>query len=75
MPQHSTVSFGRELRYAAYKDIPVSYLLCKEDAVIPEKVQKDQIGLIEKENSKKVDITSIKTGHGPSASAPQQLID
>jgi hypothetical protein len=72
MPHHSATSFAG---YAAYKDIPVSYLLCEEDLVIPAKVQRDEIELIEKESGKKVDVMGIKTGHCPIASAPEKVID
>ena len=38
MPHHSAICFAGELTYAAYKDIPVAYLLCEEDLVIPARV-------------------------------------
>ncbi|KUJ24233.1 alpha/beta-hydrolase [Mollisia scopiformis] len=75
MPAHSAVSFTNELTYAGYKDIPVSYLICEEDLVIPLRMQRDEIELIEKVSGKKVDVTSIKTGHIPPASQPQKVID
>ncbi|KAJ7750773.1 hypothetical protein B0H14DRAFT_3166858 [Mycena olivaceomarginata] len=31
MREHAVASFQQKLTYAAYKDIPVSYLLCEED--------------------------------------------
>jgi hypothetical protein len=75
MPHHSAICFAGELTYAAYKNIPVLYLLCEEDLVIPAKVKRDEIELIEKENRKKVDVMGIKTGHCPGTSAPKKLID
>jgi hypothetical protein len=30
MPTHSAISFGQKLTYAAYKEIPTSYLFCKQ---------------------------------------------
>jgi pimeloyl-ACP methyl ester carboxylesterase len=72
---HSAISFGGALTYAGYKDIPVSYLFCEDDLTIPAKNQLEGIALIEKESGKKVVVTSIKTGHGPHASAPQKVID
>jgi len=74
-PRHSAVSFAGELTYAGYKDIPVSYLFCEEDLCIPAKNQREGIELIEKVSGKKVDVTSIKAGHCPTASAPQKVID
>jgi hypothetical protein len=75
MPCHSGVCFTNELTYAGYKDIPVSYLTCEEDLVIPLKNQKLGIEKIEKLSGKKVDVTSIKTGHIPPASHPQLVVD
>lgn len=75
MPCHSAISFSNELTYAGYKDVPVSYLVCEEDLVIPLKNQKEEIELIEKVSGRKVDVTSIKTGHIPIASQPQLVID
>ena len=75
MAHNSAISFAGELTYATYEDIPVSYLLCEEDLVIPAKVQRDEIELIEKESGKKVDVMSIKTIHCPSTSAPEKVID
>ncbi len=74
-PGHSAVSFAGELTHAGYKDASVSYLLCEEDIVIPAKIQRDGIELIEKESGNKVDVTCIKTGHVPMAGAPQEVIN
>lgn len=73
--RHSAVSFTNELTYAGYKDIPVSYLLCEDDMCIPAKNQREGIELIEKVSGKKVDVTSIKAGHCPIASKPQEVVD
>jgi predicted esterase len=75
LTHHSAVSFAGELTHAGYKDIPVSYLTCEEDICIPVKFQREGIELIEKVSGKKVDVTSIKTGHCPNASAPEKMID
>jgi hypothetical protein len=73
--RHSSVSFMGELTYAGYKDVPVSYMLCEEDLCIPPKNQKDGIDLIEEVSGRKVDVTSIKAGHGPTVSQPQAVVD
>ncbi|CZR55098.1 uncharacterized protein PAC_04984 [Phialocephala subalpina] len=75
MSCHSAISFTNELTYAGYKDVPVSYLVCEEDLVIPLKNQREEIEMIERESGRKVDVTSIKTGHVPIASQPQLVID
>ncbi|KAI8966341.1 alpha/beta-hydrolase [Daldinia sp. FL1419] len=72
---HSSASFATELTHAGYKDVPVSYLFCEADAVLPLKYQKDWIDLIEKESGNKVDVTSLQVGHCPSYTKPQETID
>ncbi|KAK6953046.1 hypothetical protein Daesc_005344 [Daldinia eschscholtzii] len=72
---HSSASFATELTHAGYKDVPVSYLLCGEDAILPPKFQRDWIELIEKESGNKVDVTSLPVGHCPSYTKPQEVID
>ena len=74
-PRHSAVCFGSELTYAGYKDIPASWLLCEEDLCIPAENQREAIELIEKVSGRKVDVTSIQTGHIPPVSAPEKVID
>ncbi|EXJ83587.1 hypothetical protein A1O1_07210 [Capronia coronata CBS 617.96] len=75
MPKHSSASFGSELTYPGYKDVPVSYLLCEEDRCIPPEVQKEGIDIIEKASGNKVDVTSIKADHCPMESSKQEVID
>ncbi|OTA60424.1 alpha/beta-hydrolase [Hypoxylon sp. EC38] len=72
---HSPVSFSNELTHAGYKDVPVSYLFCEEDRCVTPQIQKDAIDIIEKESGRKVDVTSIKTGHCPSITAPEKVVD
>lgn len=71
----SGVCFTDELTHAGYKDIPVSYLVCEDDLVIPLRNQKIGIEKIEKASGRKVDVTSIKSGHVPPASQPQKVVD
>lgn len=75
MTAHSAASFGDPLTYAGYKDVPVSYLLCEEDLVIPEGNQSRMINLIEQEGSRKVDVTRIPAGHAPNITATQAVVD
>lgn len=74
-PPHSAISFGGPLTHAGYKDIPASWLLCEDDLIIPAEYQRKGIERIEEASGAKVDVTSIKAGHCPSASAPQKVID
>lgn len=72
---HSAASFACALRYAGYLDVPVSYLLCEEDLVIPHSIQREEIEMIEQKTGNKVDVTTVKSGHCPTASNPQAAID
>lgn len=71
---HSAVSFTNPLTHAGYKDVPVSYLICEDDLVIPAEVQRKEIEMVERETGNKVDVTSIKASHAPTASVPDQVL-
>lgn len=74
-PQHSAVSFAGPLTHAGYKDIPVSYLFCEEDLIIPPAYQRAGIDLVERESGNKVDVTYVKSGHIPNNTKPQEVIN
>ncbi|KAK5553546.1 hypothetical protein LTR46_008521 [Exophiala xenobiotica] len=71
MPLHSAPSFQGKLTYPGYKYVPVSWIFCEYDLILPPDFQRQCIEMIEKESGNKVDIHSIKTGHVPNASAPE----
>jgi len=73
--RHSAIGFAGELTHAGYKNIPVSYLLCEDDLVIPFKNQRDGVELVVKESEKKVGVMPIKAGHFPMVSQPQKVVD
>ncbi len=72
---HSAVSFIGELTHAGYKDVPVAYLVCEDDLTIPAPVQRDGIEMMERESGRKVEVTSIKSGHLPSVSMPEKVVE
>lgn len=72
---HSAPSFACPLKHAGFLDVPVSFLLCEEDRVIPQSIQRGEIEMIEQKSGNKVDVTTLKTGHCPSVSNPQAVID
>ncbi|KAJ7878002.1 hypothetical protein B0H14DRAFT_2207304, partial [Mycena olivaceomarginata] len=49
MPTHSANCFGQKLTYAAYKDIPVSYLCCEPDKCVTTELQTRIIAAMESE--------------------------
>jgi hypothetical protein len=73
--KHSAESFGNELTYAGYKNIPASSLLCEEDLAGPPDFQREIIAMIEQASNRKVDVTSIKVGHWPNLTAERETIE
>ncbi|TAQ83064.1 hypothetical protein B7494_g8612 [Chlorociboria aeruginascens] len=72
---HSAATFGGELTYAGYKDVPVSYLVCENDRCILEKTQRAGIALVESVSGRGVDVTSIEAGHCPNESMPKKAVE
>ncbi|KAI0398477.1 alpha/beta-hydrolase [Xylariaceae sp. FL0594] len=72
---HSGVSFTNPLTHAGYKDVPVSYLVCEGDLVISPEIQRAGIEMVEKETGDRVDVTSIRSGHCPSVSVCDQVVE
>ncbi|KAF7325355.1 AB hydrolase-1 domain-containing protein [Mycena venus] len=71
MREHAATSYQQKLTYAAYKDIPVSYLFCEEDkGVIPEAQNKIIAGMESVMGGRTVDRHSVKAGHHINASQP-----
>lgn len=71
---HSIASFASKLTYAAYKTIPVSYIFCEEDQTVPPQVQQAVIDMMSNESGKEVDVHTIKSGHCPNISQPENLV-
>jgi hypothetical protein len=74
MPGHSRISFSNPATYAAYKDIPITYMLCEDDLVIPPAVQRSMVGMVEKETGRKVDVHSFHAGHVPNVTAWEDVV-
>ncbi|EXJ77784.1 hypothetical protein A1O3_10013, partial [Capronia epimyces CBS 606.96] len=49
IPYQSIPSFAGKLTHAAYKCIPVSYIVCEHDLILTPEVQRSFIATIEKE--------------------------
>ncbi|EXJ68272.1 uncharacterized protein A1O5_08887 [Cladophialophora psammophila CBS 110553] len=73
MPYHSAASFDGKLTYPGYNHIPVSFVICEKDVILPPEFQHSVIDGIERESGKKVDVHTLNTGHCPNASAPEDL--
>ncbi|KAJ6470415.1 Alpha/beta hydrolase fold-1 [Mycena sanguinolenta] len=73
---HSAVSFEQPLTYAAYKDIPVSFLLCENDKMMgPEFLSKIIAGMESEMGGRRVDRYSVKSAHAINASQPKVMAD
>lgn len=75
MPDHSTASFASELTYPGWKYIPVSFLFCEDDKVIPLDFQKQMVEMVNKETGKCVDEHVCKSGHCPNVSVPDKVVE
>jgi hypothetical protein len=65
MPEHSAISFGGEITYAGYNDVPVSWLFTEKDRTVTPKTQELCIEIIEQSSGRKVDVQKINSGHFP----------
>jgi hypothetical protein len=60
-----------ELSYAAHRDIPATYLLCKNDMSVPLEVQRKFVGYAEGE----VSTVECEAGHTPIVSVPGVVVE
>jgi hypothetical protein len=70
---HSAISFGNELTYAGYKDVPSSFLFCEEDLTVPPYVQQLALDAIQ-EGGNAADVTRIQASHCPQDTALEDVI-
>jgi len=75
MPNHSSPSFKEPLHYAGYEHIPLAYIMCEEDQIIPPVAQQATIDHLSSQNSRGVEVHRIQAGHMPNNSQPQKLAD
>ena len=72
-PKHSALSFASPLTYAAYKDIPSSYILCEQDGIIPPSKQEQYLNNIKLATNRDVDVRRLNTNHVPNLTATEEL--
>jgi hypothetical protein len=63
MPLHSTLCFTPPLTYAAYADIPTSYIKVLQDNTLPPWWQDRCISTIEKHRGSKIDVYELDADH------------
>ncbi|KZL69897.1 alpha/beta-hydrolase [Colletotrichum tofieldiae] len=66
LKHHSYQTFSSKLTYAAWKDVPVTYIKCELDKAIPPQAQQQMIEVAGAD----VVVESIETGHSPFLSKP-----
>lgn len=72
-PSQSAISFGAKLTYPGYKDIPVTYIKCTEDLILPPLYQQGAIDMI-KSVGGDVTVEDLQSGHCPNISMPGEVI-
>ncbi|KAF1840403.1 alpha/beta-hydrolase [Cucurbitaria berberidis CBS 394.84] len=75
LPYHSAISFQEPITQAAYKTIPVSYIVCERDMIINPDTQRRFIKTIEEESGREVDVFGLDSGHCPNWSQPEKLVE
>ncbi|KAH9896243.1 Alpha/beta hydrolase fold-1 [Xylariomycetidae sp. FL2044] len=72
---HSSVALMDPCRYAGWKDLPVSYLVCENDHTVTLENQTTLIDMVERETGRNVDVMRIASGHAPNITEPQLMLD
>lgn len=76
MSRHSTISFSGKLTYPAYKYIPISWIFCDKDLVLPSEFQQRCIDMISNESGNVVDVHHLPdAGHCPNVSMPDLVAE
>ncbi|KAJ5556624.1 hypothetical protein N7513_001823 [Penicillium frequentans] len=73
MKVHSATSFAGRLQNAEYLEIPVTYIICKDDVSIPPALQRSVIEMISTQSGREVRTLICNSGHFPNISAPAEL--
>jgi pimeloyl-ACP methyl ester carboxylesterase len=72
---HSGATFLEEVTQVAYKELPVSYILCEKDLVVTPEQQQGFIKVIEEAKGEEVDVVRLPCGHCPNWSCPEKVAD
>lgn len=71
----SSHAYEDKLTYEGYKSLPVSYLRCELDQVLPPWLQQEGIDNVEKASGNKVHVTSIQADHCPNWTSEPEVVD
>ena len=75
MSMQSSRSFTDKLMHDSYCHIPVTYILCTRDKILPPDFQRERIAFLKEAKGGKVDTFELDVGHCPNASAPKETAD
>jgi hypothetical protein len=67
--QHTAVS------HEAFREVPVTYLLCEQDKALPLEVQRMMAGRIQKAGVENVSLESCTASHSPFLSMPEIVLE
>lgn len=71
MSMQSSRSFTDKALHDSYRHIPVTYILCTRDEILPPDFQKERIAFLKEAKGGNVDTFELDVGHCPNASAPK----
>ncbi len=74
-PKQSALSFASPVTYTAFKDIPSSYIFCKQDQVVPPALQEQYIENIEIVAGRAVDLHKLDSNHVPNLTSTETLAE
>ena len=74
MPGHSTPSFMGKLTSTSHYDIPITFVLCTKDEVIPPAHQRKMIDDAERDSGRKINVVELDSGHAPPVSRPDDIV-
>ena len=75
MSMQSSRSFTDKAVHDAYRHIPVTYILCTRDGILPPDFQRERIAFLKGATRGKLDTFEMAVGHCPNASAPEKTAD
>jgi len=75
MIDHSSDSFGGKLSYAAYKDIPSTFILPENDLVVPTSFQHEMVELAVRDGGRVKKIAVPGAGHAVNVSRPELVAE
>lgn len=73
--KHPKIAQYTAVSHEAFREVPVTYLLCEKDKAIPVEVQKMMIDKMEESGVKVGRIESCQGSHSPFLSMPEKVVE